>query len=303
MSRCTASSDDRRGGAHDVATPPTRTEQAERAERTELAERTERAERAARRSAARLASRGAVVGAVVAALAGAGTAADATPGDPVVSGAAVNSGRDVIVGITQDVTFPVTVTGSDDSGLAFVDVDLKGPHGGFYTTDAFCQSATACTTSFTVNAHLRPGGDDPVDLANANAGTWSVDALVDAHDGASVFAPGVASFALKRAARLTVNAAPEPVAKGAAITVTGKLVRANWDTYRYAGYTGRAVKLQFRPKGSDTYTTVATVNTNGTGNLRATVKAVKDGYWRWNFGGTTTTGPAKAAGDYVDVRP
>ncbi|MBC2905726.1 calcium-binding protein [Streptomyces sp. PSKA01] len=244
-----------------------------------------------------------MVGAVAVLLAGAPGSADAASSDPVVSGVTVNSGHDVIVGITQNVAFPVTVTGADDSGLSFVDVDLKGPHGGFYTTDAFCESATACTTVFTVNAHPAPGSDDPVDLANANAGTWSVDALVDANDGDSVFAPGVGSFGLKRAARLTVNASPEPVAKGAPVTVTGKLVRADWDTYRYAGYAGRAVKLQFRPKDSSSYTTVGTVNTNNTGNLRATVKAVKDGYWRWNFTGSTTTGPARATGDYVDVRP
>ncbi|MEU1465956.1 calcium-binding protein [Streptomyces sp. NPDC005727] len=248
-------------------------------------------------------SRGVVVGAVAVLLTGVGASADATPSEPVVSGATVNSGHDVIVGITHNVQFPVTVTGSDDPGLYFADVDLKGPHGGFYTTDAFCETATACTTVFTVNAHPAPGSDDPVDLANANAGTWSVDALVDINDGDSVFAPGVGSFGLKRAARLTVNASPEPVAKGARITVTGKLVRANWDTYRYAGYAGQAVKLQFRPKGSSTYTTVVTVNTSGTGTLRTTVKAARDGYWRWNFTGTHTTGPAKATGDYVDVRP
>lgn len=251
----------------------------------------------------RATGRGVVLGAVVVLLAGLGASADAATSEPAVSGATVNSGHDVIVGITQNVVFPVTVSGSDDSGLSFVDVDLKGPHGGFYTTDAFCESATACTTVFTVNAHPAPGSDDPVDLANADAGTWTVDALADTNDGDSVFAPGVGSFGLKRAARLTVNASPEPVAKGARITVTGKLVRANWDTYRYAGYVGQTVKLQFRPKDSSTYTTVATVKTNNTGNLRTTVKAVKDGYWRWNFTGTTTTGPAKATGDYVDVRP
>ncbi|MGI5451613.1 calcium-binding protein [Streptomyces sp. CA-249302] len=251
--------------------------------------------------------RGAVVGAVTVLAAGLGGSADAASkaanGDPVISGATVNSGHDVIVGITHDVVFPVTVSGSDDSGLLSADADLKGPHGGFYTTDTMCQSESACTMAFTVNAHLAPGSDDPVDLANANAGTWSVDTLVDANDGGSAFASGVGTFGLKRAARLTVNASPEPVAKGAKITVTGKLVRANWDTYRYAGYAGRAVKLQFRPKGSSTYTTVATVNTNSTGNLSTTVKAVRDGYWRWNFTGSTTTGPAKAPGDYVDVRP
>jgi hypothetical protein len=289
MSRFAASPTDRQGGGRDIAPPIA-------------------AARALRRMPlGRATSRGVVVGAVAVLLAGVGASADAapatTPSDPVVSGATVNSGHDVIVGITHNVQFPVTVTGSDDSGLSFADVDLKGPHGGFYTTDAFCETATACTTVFTVNAHPAPGSDDPVDLANANAGTWSVDALVDTNDGDSVFAPGVGSFGLKRAARLTVNASPEPVAKGARITVTGKLVRANWDTYRYAGYTGQAVKLQFRPKDSSTYTTVATVKTSNTGTLRTTVKAVKDGYWRWNFTGTTTTGPAKATGDYVDVRP
>lgn len=259
--------------------------------------------RALRGKFRRATNRGVVAGGVAVLLAGAGSPAGATPGGPVVSGATVNSGRDVIVGVTHNVTFPVTVTGSDASGLSFADVDLKGPHGGFYTTDAFCETATACTTVFTVNAHPAPGSDDPVDLANAHAGTWSVDALVDTNTGDSLFAPGVGSFGLKRAARLTVNAAPEPVAKGARITVTGKLVRANWDTYRYAGYAGQAVKLQFRPKDSSTYTTVATVNTSNTGTLRTTVKAVKDGYWRWDFTGTTTTGPAKATGDYVEVRP
>jgi len=289
MSRFAASPGDRPRSGRDIAPPVT-------------------AARVLRRMpGGRARGRTAVVGALAVALAGIGAWADAAsataPRTPVVSGATVNLGHDVIVGITHNVVFPVTVSGSDDSGLSFADVDLKGPHGGFYTTDAFCETATACTTVFTVNAHPAPGSDDPVDLANANAGTRSVDALADANDGDSVFAPGVGSFGLKRAARLTVNAAPEPVARGARITVTGTLVRANWDTYRYAGYAGRTVQLQFRPKNSSTYTTVATVNTSNTGTLRTTVTAVKDGYWRWNFTGTPTTGPAKATGDYVDVRP
>ncbi|MFJ9750997.1 calcium-binding protein [Streptomyces chartreusis] len=285
MSRNAAPLGDRSSGGHQTAAPAAG------------------ASAAQGRPVGRATSRGVVLGAAVVLMAGIGAPADAATGEPVVSGATVNSGHDVIVGVTHDVVFPVRVSGSDDSGLSFVDVDLKGPHGGFYTTDAFCETATACTTVFTVNAHPAPGSDDPVDLANANAGTWSVDALADANDGASVFAPGVGSFSLKRAAQLTVNASPEPVTKGARITVTGKLVRANWDTYRYAGYAGQSVKLQFRPKDSSTYTTVVSVKTSSTGTLFTPVKAVKDGYWRWYFPGTTTTGPAKATGDYVDVRP
>ncbi|WP_327180293.1 hypothetical protein OG599_14350 [Streptomyces sp. NBC_01335] len=39
-----------------------------------------------------------------------------------------------------------------------------------------------------------------------------------------------------------------------------------------------------------------------TGALKTTVTASADGYWRWTFGGTPTTGTATATGDYVDVR-
>ncbi|MFF1814612.1 hypothetical protein ACFVXW_36880, partial [Streptomyces sp. NPDC058251] len=42
---------------------------------------------------------------------------------------------------------------------------------------------------------------------------------------------------------------------GRTVTVTGKLSRANWEDNLYHGYTGQSVKLQFRKKGSDTYTT------------------------------------------------
>lgn len=158
----------------------------------------------------------------------------AVPTDPVVTGATVNGGKDVVVGTTERKTFTVTVHGSDDSGLQFADVDLLGPAVGFYTTDNYCETATACTTTFTVDPHPDPYNEN-TDLRNANAGRWYVNTLVDTNDGASLLAKNVGGFLLKRAAALTVNAAPEPVVKGGTITVTGKLTRANWDTYRYAG--------------------------------------------------------------------
>lgn len=225
----------------------------------------------------------------------------AVPGDPVVTGATVNGGKDVVVGTTERKTFTVTVYGSDDSGLETADVDLLGPGVGFYTTDGFCETASACTTSFTVDPHRDPYNEG-VDLRNANAGAWYVNTLVDAKDGGSTLAVRAGAFRLQRAAKITVNAAPEPVTKGRTLTVTGKLTRANWDSYRYAGYTGQTVTLQFRPKAADTYTTVKSLKTDGTGNLRTTVKAAADGYWRWKFAGTTTTAPKTATGDYVDVR-
>ncbi|MBM7087065.1 hypothetical protein ACFTXK_05770 [Streptomyces sp. NPDC056956] len=107
---------------------------------------------------------------------------------------------------------------------------------------------------------------------------------------------------VKRAARATVNASPEPVVKNKTLTVTGKLTRADWAKRTYAGYGNKLAKLQFRKAGTSTYTTVKTVRANSSGNLKTTVKATVDGYWRWTFGQTATTGGATAAGDYVDVK-
>jgi hypothetical protein len=60
--------------------------------------------------------------------------------------------------------------------------------------------------------------------------------------------------------------------------------------------------LQFRAKSSSTYTTVKTVTSTTGGALKTTVKAVKDGYFRYTFAGTATTGAATAVGDFIDVK-
>jgi hypothetical protein len=62
------------------------------------------------------------------------------------------------------------------------------------------------------------------------------------------------------------------------------------------------VKLQFRKKGSSTYTTLKTIKTTSTGTLKTTTTATADGYYRYSFAGTTTTPGVSAAGDYVDVQ-
>ncbi|WEH41260.1 hypothetical protein [Streptomyces sp. AM 2-1-1] len=141
----------------------------------------------------------------------------------------------------------------------------------------------------------------------ADAGTWKVGfygELISA--GGSILAheykTASGSAPVRRWANLTANAGPEPVVKGKTLTVTGALTRADWATHAYAGYGGQAVSLQFRKATGSTYSTVKTVTAGSTGALKTTVTASVDGYWRWTFGGTPTTGTATATGDYVDVR-
>ncbi|WP_028811080.1 hypothetical protein [Streptomyces flavidovirens] len=222
--------------------------------------------------------------------------ADGGHGDTAITKVVVNGGKNVVVGTTEVRTFTVAVTAADDSGISGADLALNGPgFGSLEPADVDCLDNT-CTGTFSV--------DPRVDLAYANekAGTWYVDAWLNAEDGDYVWKQKAASFKLQRQSTLSVNAAPEPVVKGKPITVTGKLARANWETFTYAGYTGQPVKLEFRKAGTSTYTTLKTVTTNGTGALKTTATAASDGYWRYAFAGTTTTPAFTTAGDYVDVR-
>ncbi|WP_217206696.1 hypothetical protein [Streptomyces sp. AC550_RSS872] len=171
-------------------------------------------------------------------------------------------------------------------------------------------SATTATCKGTIDVY--PGAHE---LINADAGTWRAAAEATAFNGQDPDGEtfditkvgyksqsGLGSTLMQRSSKLTVNASPEPVKKGKTITVTGKLSRANWEDNKDHGYTNQPVKLQFRKKNSDTYTTVRTIKTNATGELKTTVKATQDGYFRYTFAGTTTTPAVTAAGDFVDVQ-
>ena len=232
----------------------------------------------------------------------------AATGQTVFSNVVVDGGKDIVLGLSTRKTVTITWKAADPDGLAASwaylwhgpdtdDADgilpLYPPRGTCAVPSA--GGASTCKVSFEVDS--RRDFDD-----NALAGTWNV--LAEAQDaGDDWTAVDIAGTAhIKRAAKVTVNASPEPVRKGRTITVTGSLTRADWKQRAYTGYQGRSVTLQFRKKGSTTYTTVKTVTSGSRGRLRTTVKATTDGYFRFVFSGSTTTGPATAAGDFVDVR-
>ena len=73
---------------------------------------------------------------------------------------------------------------------------------------------------------------------------------------------------VKRAAKLTVNATPEPVKKGKHPHRQGRADPRRLDTSKYAGYTGQPVALQFKAKGATAYKTVKTVTSGTAGALR-----------------------------------
>ncbi|MFK0106340.1 DUF5707 domain-containing protein [Streptomyces sp. NPDC091217] len=232
--------------------------------------------------------------------------ADETP--PTILNVTVNNGQDVVIGTTTKL-ITATVTASAPSRITNGPVTLY--HGGTDMNDdefdAVLMPTTDQATCSEVNhqtwkCRISINGN-PTLVTNSTAGTWHV--YAQAYAGNSSYTTLTPNPAIRvlRASRLTVNASPEPVSKGRTITVVGKLSRASWDDdLQYHGYANQPVKLQFRKAGTNTYSTVRTVHTNVYGNLRTTVTASADGYWRYYFTGSTTTAAVRAAGDYVNVR-
>ncbi|WP_329622014.1 hypothetical protein OG357_17330 [Streptomyces sp. NBC_01255] len=101
---------------------------------------------------------------------------------------------------------------------------------------------------------------------------------------------------------VSLNAGPEPVAKGGYVTVTGGLQHyADW---AWRAYGNAPVVLQFQPRGSTTWKQMATGRSNASGNVSLKAKATGDGTWRIRHYGDSRhfNTPAAAGGDYVDVR-
>ncbi|MFJ7963600.1 hypothetical protein [Streptomyces sp. NPDC096324] len=256
------------------------------------------------------------------------SASAATP-DLSFSNVVVNHGKAIVVGTTNTVKVPVTYTFVRPADLVIDDMksvagillyrgaslsrqenELGPDDAPICTTTA--TTATTVTQSCTEVIYVEP---DEYLYEAADAGTWKVagfyssstsdnddsDNHISMQFGYDMWGvPGSAQ--VKRAAKLTVNATPEPVKKGATLTVKGTLTRADWASGRYTGYKGQAAALQFKAKGAGAYKTVKTVTSGTAGALSTTVKASADGSYRYSFAGTSTTGTATATGDYVDVK-
>ncbi|MFF4041027.1 calcium-binding protein [Streptomyces sp. NPDC001816] len=239
-----------------------------------------------------------------------------TQTDVQISNVSFDGHKNIVVGLYAE-TITVSGTFTHPSGIQDADFVLwRGPDGANpyetyddrivsnqYHSHADCvaesPTTSTCSQTFSLEPDWRYSGTA---LTNAHAGTWKVSVQGVANDDSWTHTANYTTTRLQRLSKLTVNAGPEPIANGKTLTVTGKLTRADWNNLDYFGYTNQPVKLQFRKAGTTIYTTIKTVYTSSTGNLTTTVPASEDGYWRWNFAGTSTTPAVKATGDFVDVQ-
>ncbi|WP_225824532.1 calcium-binding protein [Streptomyces naphthomycinicus] len=227
--------------------------------------------------------------------------ASGSQGDTKITKIVVNGDNKVSVGTSAAVTVKVSVTATDNSGIKSAEsFDLYGPDNGYVSTGTpVCTTVNATTSTCTASVKIDPKTDY---LTNKSAGTWYVDAWVEAKDGDYIWKEKASSFWFQRASKLTANATPEPVKKGKTITVTGALTRANWESLKYGGYGSQSVKLQYRKKGAGAYTTLKTVKADSKGNLKTTTTATADGDYRFSFAGNSSSAAVNSANDFVDVK-
>jgi hypothetical protein len=212
-------------------------------------------------------------------------------GDTRVDAVTVNDGRSILLGPTDRLTFPVVVTASDKSGIKGVDpVGVWGPSYGVLKVGPMTCTARSATTSVcrgtaTVDAKKQ-------DVFNDEVGTWFVDLKVSANDGDQYLNQTAGGFSIKRAARMTASGVPHGAAVGHELSVQGWLARAFYSDNRYHGYPDGVVYLQFRPKGSTLWTTVATATSDASGIVRAKTTVTGPGDYQWYSPGDKWTGDA-----------
>ena len=169
-----------------------------------------------------------------------------------------------------------------------------------WTFEATDDTGTPATTSACAG---------PWDIVATPFNTYQVAGRFTTTQGAPF--TGKAVFSLFRGSRLTTNASPEPVRRGATVTVRGRLTRqamapnpGSTDAHinRYVAFGGEPVVLQRRTL-TGTYHSIRTVRSNRDGYLTTKVKALpEDRCYRFVYRGSDTTLPVTAVGDCVHVR-
>ncbi|MEU6224690.1 hypothetical protein [Streptomyces sp. NPDC047042] len=239
----------------------------------------------------------------------------ATAPDVTFTKVTVNNGKPIVVRATGTTSVPVTYTFKHGAGQSIAaNKLLTGPVlyvgntvdvtkirlGGDEPGTCTATSSTVASCKGFIDLHA--SGED-ANLYNTDARKWSVGAIALTNTGGIKTQGGLGLAQLLFHSKLsTTDATPEPVKKGATITVKSALTRANWQTHKYVGYVNAPVALQFQKKGTSAFVTVKTVKAGAAGTLKTTVTATVDGTYRYAFLGSTTTAPAAAGGDYVDVK-
>ncbi|MEW1546036.1 calcium-binding protein [Streptomyces tsukubensis] len=223
---------------------------------------------------------------------------------PVISNVVVNGGKPFVVGVADK---PIRAVFNVKSPGGIGDAYSEIWHGTAYNENTpfipmdgvkGCAGTWVnCTADFLVMPSI--------DLtSNARAGKWNIGvAVIDAAGVNTAVNEKAGSVTILRESRLTTDATPEGVKKGKPLTVNGSLRIVNWNAQNFGAYANQTVHLEFMKKGATAYSRVKTLKTDKAGNVKTTVTASADGYWRYVYPGVASAiAPKTSVADFIDVR-
>jgi hypothetical protein len=178
---------------------------------------------------------------------------------------------------------------------------IRGDHPGV------CTAASATLLRCVAVLQFRPTPSaGHTDLKNSQTGTWKEGGRVVVKNAAGVVRTtwqGDLGFAyLLRRSKITILVRPRSVWKGQRVLVTGKYSRADWDRGGYTGYAAHQVDLTFRKKGTRNFGGIVRLTTSASGTVAFAPKPPADGFYRFDFWGSTTTSRYVTAPVLVDVK-
>jgi hypothetical protein len=249
-----------------------------------------------RRSAALLASGALAVGALVLP----SIQQHESHGDAKILGVSVNGDNPVVLGPTDSSDIVFSITAEDDSGIRSVDrVGLWGPNNAVLRASATrCVAKTAqisvCTGTSSVDVAKKQIFDDM-------AGQWYVQATVHARNGDQLTEERAGAFAIKKDGQLIEYGAPHTAEKGSMITIGGQLKQPDWNSGVWVPSANQTIAVQFCVRTCTHETTVATVTTDVSGIVTASVRATVTGLYTLTYPGKFWAEPVQSTPAQVIV--
>jgi len=131
-------------------------------------------------------------------------------------------------------------------------------------------------------------------------GTWYLDVTASDNDG-QVSSVREASLRLRRNTRVSLDARPEPVDRGAALRVSGHMSKLTAKLV-YLDFRDAVVRIYFRRVGSSTKVLVTRTRTDDDGRYSVAVSARRAGRWYAYYPGSFPNTSRWSPSDLVRVR-
>ncbi|MBC3841966.1 hypothetical protein GXW82_22560 [Streptacidiphilus sp. 4-A2] len=222
-------------------------------------------------------------------------------GDTRILKVVVNGGQPIVLGASGSSPISFQITAEDKSGIRSVDnIGLWSANYGILTpSEATCKATSGtvsvCTGTSSVSVPKRQIYDNM-------AGSWYVQATAHANDGDKRTEDKAGRFKILKQVTATIYGVTAPVAKGAAFTVDGQLLKPDWRSQQLVANNGTKALLEFCVQPDCTkWKVVGSAKSNGSGNLTETVRAQQTGNYMWVSPATFWSAAATSQPMWVEV--